>query len=444
MERTADVIVIGAGASGLVAARALREAGREPLVLEARNRAGGRIHTLRDGAFPIPVEAGAEFVHGKPPALLRLLQDSGLHAAPAEGRHVLARDGELLDGEALWSSVRKKLGALTAEREESVRARLEAPDFRAETSAEDRALAASFLSGFNAADLDRASIEAILQQTRAAAEIEGDSLSRVREGYGALADALARDLSIVLGACVEEVRWGEDVVVVSAKTRDGMLRASAPCVLVTLPLGVLRARPPALGAVRFVPELPRWKQNAIEGLEMGAVVKVLLLFHAAPWQALPALQDLHFLSIPGAAFPAWWVPRPFDAPVLTGWAAGPAADALAGKSDEALIRIGLETLSDALSVERRALLATLEHAAAFDWSRDPFARGAYSWVPVGQLGCEETLARAIDDRLFFAGEATEWHGHCATVHGAIASGLRAADEIATAHQGASAPADAPQ
>jgi monoamine oxidase len=428
-ETAADVIVVGAGIAGLAAARALAETGLSTLVLEARDRPGGRIHTLPEPSWRAPLEAGAEFVHGKPPSLLRLLEQAGLHVDEAEGGRFIAEGGRLRDGRALFERAQRALASLRFDREQSVRARLAARDFRARTTRLERALAVAFIEGFNAADAELASFAAIVQQSTAAERIGGDFLGRVREGYGTLVRALARGIQLSLQTVVTEVRWRAGSVEVLARSPQGPVRATGRRALITLPLGVLQFSPPAQGAVVFVPPLPPWKRNAVASLAMGPVVKVALRFRDPPWGAIPALRNLHFLHVPGAPFPTFWVPRPFDVPVLIAWAAGPAGVALSGQAEALQVRAALHSLSSALDRESAQLIASLEEAMAFDWGSDPFSRGAYSWVPVGQLRRQRTLALPVGDALHFAGEATNWEGHCATVHGALDSGLRAAREI---------------
>ena len=147
------------------------------MVLEARDRIGGRVHTLRPRGWPVPVEAGAEFVHGKPPVLLPLARG----AREVRGGHYLAG---LVRRDDLWESVMEKLGHLPAGRDRPVREALQAARWRLRTTSEEQQLAADYLEGFNAAPLDRASVKAIAQQIRAAERIDGD---RLRGGAHVLA-----------------------------------------------------------------------------------------------------------------------------------------------------------------------------------------------------------------------------------------------------------------
>jgi monoamine oxidase len=389
-----DAIVIGAGLAGLAAARALSSAGREVLVLEARDRIGGRTCTIHPRGWPVHVDPGAEFVHGRPPALLRLVPDvkdlvgrpyqNGLRPAGTE-----------------WSKALAKLDHLPAGREKTVQAALESPRFRLRTSASDRQLEADYLEGFNAARIDQASVKAIVQQTKAADEIEGQRIGRPPRGYGPVVERLARGLRIELSSAVREVRQERDRVVVLTGSRTW----EAERALVTLPLGVLQAR-----SVKFAPRLPPWKTAAIDQLAMGPVVKVALLFDEPHWP-----RDLGFLHARGQPVPTFWR---LHQRVLMGWASSRVALRLEDPARQAV-----ESLSAALGKRVKP-----REALVFDWQEDELSRGAYSWVPVGALKQQRALARAVG-RIHFAGEATEYSGHCATVHGALQTGLRAADEL---------------
>ena len=391
--------MIGAGVAGLAAARELELRGHRAVLLEARDRIGGRVHTLRPRGWPMPVEAGAEFVHGRPKALLPHLR----HAREVRGGHYLSG---LARGDDLWESVMEKVSRLPARRERPVREALETASWWWRASADERRLAADYLEGFNAAPIDRASVKAIVQQMRAAERIDGDRIARLPRGYDAVPRRLARGLRVELGARVREIRWTRSSV--QALTEVGAWEGARA--IVTVPLGVLQA-----GAVRFIPPLPRRKEAAIHALSMGAVVKVALLFERPWWP-----RDLAFLHAHGEPVPTFWRPLPSRAPAIVGWAASRNAEALRGKDAAAA---AINALSSAVGTRVRPL-----RSLAFDWQKDELSLGAYSWVPVGALKAQRALAEAVGP-LHFAGEATHFQGACATVHGAIETGIRAAREL---------------
>jgi monoamine oxidase len=212
--------------------------------------------------------------------------------------------------------------------------------------------------------------------------------------------------------------------------------------IVTLPVGVLRA-----GDVAFEPELPPAKQRAIQQIEPGPVVKLILKFREPFWESpLPAalgksLTNLCFLHGPtDAAVPTWWTYFPVRTTVLTGWAGGPAANRLSHRPVREIAGEALDALAAMTGLARDRLDGLLDAFHIADWQADPFSRGAYSYLAVGGTGAPKALAQPLGDALFFAGEATGSEGIGGTVDAAISSGRRAAGEILTA-QGRARAAD---
>ncbi len=433
----ADVIIIGAGVSGLEAARRLVQSGLSVIVVEARPRIGGRIDTHRLAGWPGPIEGGAEFVHGRPRPLVSALEASDARPLELKPRFMLAKRGAVRASSAAWH---RALGFMDRLPDEDVPFAdvMRRPAFRRALDRDARAILQSFVEGFNAADARRISVKGLNRQTEASEEEQGDRLFRVPGGYDALPAHLARSLARTPGALrvatvVTRIAWGGGGVVVEARGLWGgalpPLRGRAA--LVTVSLGVLQARPPAPGAIAFAPALPAAKRRAIARLAIGEVVKVVARFRSGfgqgPFAAVP--RDATFLHLPGAPVPTWWVAAPLPSTCLVGWTAGPAADRLRARGPAAVVPAALRGLAAAVGVPPRSLTAELEDVRVFDWASDPFARGAYSWVPVGGLDAPAALARPAADCLHFAGEATDVAGDPGTVHGALATGARAAHEI---------------
>jgi monoamine oxidase len=172
------------------------------------------------------------------------------------------------------------------------------------------------------------------------------------------------------------------------------------------------------------------------------VFKIVLRFRNAFWQeegfvaarlaehrAHPA--DFAFVHAHNSAVPTWWTAVPSRAPVLTGWAGGPKAEALLGTSEQERLGLALGALAEVLAVPRALLDDRLESFVAHDWAADPFSRGAYTYPAIGGVSAQKALAKAVKDTLFFAGEATDPE-QTATVAGAIASGHRAARQVVAA------------
>jgi monoamine oxidase len=414
-----DADVIGAGLAGLETARRLAGAGRRVVVLEARGRIGGRVHTLREPDWPVAIEAGAEFVHGHHSPTGRAVRDADLPTVEVPDRH--AEPGPAgprpLDFAALWEPVAKRLKRLD-----------EDPPFAAflneqcrDLPASDRAHAVAYAEGFNAADTTRLSTKWLAESEGSVGQSTG-APARIPLGYDRLAEWLAAGLTaeIRLNTVVTAVRWRPGRVEVEAGSGE-LFRGRAA--VVTLPLGVLQAEPGAAGAVRFDPD-PAAQRAAWSALAMGPVVKLVIRFREAAWPA-----DLGFLHTPGGPFQAWWTTRPVESTVLTGWSGGPPAASLTGLDPSGVLARSLDQLAGALAVGRDLLGGMVIDDRVFDWPADPYARGAYSYVPAGATGVARQLAEPVEDTLFFAGEATD-EKFAGTTAGALASGRRAADAVA--------------
>ncbi len=432
-----DVAILGAGVAGLEAARRLLDAGLSVVVLEARPRVGGRIDTHRPAGWPGALEGGAEFVHGRPGALVTALDAAGARLVELAPRHVLARRGRVRAAGQTWH---RALGFLDRLPDEDVPFAdvMRRPSFARGLDRDARGFLQAFVEGFNAADARRISVRGLNRQTEASEEEQGDRLFRTRDGYDALPLWLARPLvrrpgALRLASVVTRVEWSTREVVVHARAAWGgpLPPVRARAALVTVSLGVLQARAGAPGAIRFDPPLPAAKRRAISRLAIGNVVKIVARFRTGFGDGLfrkiaPATTFVH---LPGAPVPTWWVAAPRPSTCLVGWTAGPAADAIQRNGADRIVGVALRGLAAGLGVRASALAAELEDARVFDWASDPYARGAYSWLPAGALDAPAALATPLGDRLFFAGEATDTAGDPGTVHGALNTGARAAQEI---------------
>jgi len=193
--------------------------------------------------------------------------------------------------------------------------------------------------------------------------------------------------------------------------------------IVTLPLTLLQSSGEQAARVRFTPALSE-TVSAANRLAMGQVAKVVMRFRDPFWE-----EDLTFIHSPVESLPTWWTQFPVRAPLLVGWTGGTRAERLSLDSDDALLDHAFESLSHIFRTSKAFLEQSLVDFYTHNWHRDPFSAGAYSYIPVGGLDAQAQLARPLDDTLFFAGEATNTEGHHGTVHGAIATGLRAAREV---------------
>jgi monoamine oxidase len=411
--RKFDVVVIGAGAAGLAAADRLARAGRSVLVLEARERVGGRCWTHRMSGLEIPVELGAEFLHGEARETHALLRRAGRRAVKAN-RVQRSFDGRRLKPRNSFAEAARSVRGAVLEKDVSFDRFLDARRLPAKT----KTFARMMVQGFDAADPKRVSAQSIIEEWGEGGSL-GDAQPRPEGGYGSLMDWLAADLisrkvNLQLGAVVRQVRWRRGGVTLRGLFQDRPFTVHARQAIVTLPLGVLQAND-----VRFVPALGA-KRTALAALASGPVIRVAMRFHEPVWEK--RAPGVAFFHSPRADFPTFWTPLPLRAPLFTAWAGGPRAAKLTGKSRRTLVS---KALADVQRVFPDARLAA---ARVQDWQQDPFSRGGYSYVLVGGAGAREVLAAPLQDTLFFAGEATDAE-EAGTVAGALRSGQRAAQEI---------------
>jgi monoamine oxidase len=442
-----STIIIGAGAAGLAAARDLSRAGYQVVVLEARDRIGGRVFTHVNRESSVPIELGAEFIHGKSPALFQIAQAANLKLHEVSERHWYFDEGKISRSHKFWQQIErltKRMKAVPSD--QSLREFLDRLSNDDETR-RTREMMTRHVEGFHAADVERVGIRGLIAASEAADSIEGDTAFRFERGYHALMEALraeaeSYDAIFQLNTVVKEIDWSADSIKVRCEPAGlgdkESVEFSGAAVLITVPLSLLQTQPDRRG-IRFIPDLPVSKQEAINQLAMGNVLKINLRFRERFWESVTlwdekgdavSFDDAAFFHFPDAAFPTWWTQMPLRAPLLVGWIGGPRADRLriASGGEQGLVAQAIGSLAQIFNLSADEIGAQLEASYIHDWHDDPFARGAYAYVPVNGMEAQAALSLPIENRLYFAGEATSI-GHIGTVHGAIQSGQRAAAEV---------------
>jgi monoamine oxidase len=410
-----DALIIGAGAAGLMAARELARAGKRVVVLEASHRMGGRMLTLFETRAGMPIELGAEFVHGDAPVTTRLLDEARLATVPVSGEHVRSDRGELSPQGPIWARMARVFAKMNAERKTD-RSFQEFLDTRPGGAplARDRELALAFVQGFDGANPALISEKSLAEQgnpTEGAAHAR-----RIVNGYAALVVHLEREVAglVRLETAAQHIAWGDAGVRVTDRT--GTVHA-ARAVVLTVPLPLLQ------DGVRLEPDVPALRR-AVNQLLMGHVARVCVVVRERFWEE--KARKLAFVHAPRRPLTVWWTQHPVQAPVLVGWAGGPAALELTNSG--AIEDVAIAELGHVFRMRRARAESLVESIYWHDWSNDPFVRGAYSYVGVGGVSAPRTLARSIAGRVFLAGEATD-AASGGTVEAALASGERAARAV---------------
>jgi monoamine oxidase len=413
------IVIVGAGAAGLMAARALARAGRVVTILEARERCGGRIHPLPAAQFGYPADAGAEFIHGDAPVTRALLREAGLASQLIEGRQ-WSFNGATLSREDRDDPHEVELHAVLGQLQDD----LTVADFlrRHFAGAEYAPLRTSIgrmVEGYDAADPERASTLALREEWMGGGD---HTQARIVGGYGRLIDFLAGDcrrhgVAIRFGSVVSAITEEGGTLVV--RSDGGDVRACDRIIL-TVPLPLLHDI--------ALPSSVRARAAAAEDIGFGNVIKILMRF-TRPWwrERADDLADMTFL-LSDQTIPVWWTRYPDQDPVLTGWFGGPRTAELDSLDQQGLIEAGLDSLAAIFRLPRDDVARDLVTAAATNWAHDPFARGAYSWATPQTRAAQASLARA-EGLVLFSGEALYRGRDMGTVEAALASGLETAELI---------------
>jgi monoamine oxidase len=432
----ADVVVVGAGAAGLAAARSLANRSLKVVLLEARDRIGGRVWSHQAPHVAPPAEMGAEFIHGPAEHTRALLRADGIADVPTgDESWSCGENGELRRDDRDFSLAARALerarSLVKDESAEQFLRRLEVDDATRQAAEAARA----FVEGFEAADPAVASARAIADELRSGAD---STSARPVGGYRPMFESLHRacvtaGVHICLSTIVRRISWRRGAVAVDTTNHAGKLQTiNARAVVITLPIGVLR-RSGDETAVAFDPEMPSSKREALANIEMGHAVKVALWFKAAFWEQIHdgRYRDGAFFRCIGQPFTAYWTQFPVRSELIVAWAGGPKAIALASMSQAEQIDLALKNFG-ALFGEPALARAEFKGGARHDWSHDEFARGAYSYVAVGGGNARKIFAEPVEGTVFFAGEATSSDGQGGTVNGALETGERVASEAALA------------
>ena len=423
LSTSASVLVLGAGIAGLAAARALTEQGRSVIILEARNRVGGRMWT--DSSLGVPLDLGASWIHGvNGNPITKLAKQFGVKTVPTDDENSIMfnadgsehSDVEWEETESLFEEIYEEVALMQEETEndtslqdafDAVLSEYDLSDEQMRRLNYYAYLGTSLEYGADMNDLS-------LWEWDQDEEFGGEEVI-FPGGYNQITNGLAKGLDIRLETVVKTIRYGDDGVVVETTAGDFV----ADQAVVTFPLGVLKQ-----ASVKFEPPLPESKQLAIQKLAMGVLNKVYLRFPEVFWD-----ENVETISYLGDVLGEWsdWLSFvPFTGePVLMAFHGGDKGFALENLSDDVIVAGAMKTLQVMFGESVPEPIGVL----ITRWGKDPFALGAYSHIPPFASGEDyDALFEPVDDKLYFAGEATS-REYPSTVHGAYLSGLAAAREM---------------
>lgn len=411
------ILIIGAGASGLMAGITLVKNGHAVTVVEANDRTGGRIHTWAQG-FSRPVELGAEFIHGNLPITFSLLNEIKAQYFKLEGRHFTVRDGKIETGNLMddeWQDFNQQLDKLKDDI--NLRSFLN-QRFSGERYDELRERITRFAEGFDLADPNRVSTLALKKEW---SENDEENQYHIIGGYGTIIDHLAGQLinlggEIQTSTIVKRITWRQGEV--KLVTTNGRV-IEGEKVIITVSAGCIQKR-----ALLFDPGIPDY-ESAFDELGFGSVIKFLFEFKENFWEK--KLKDASFIFSDGKV-PTWWTPRPDRIPLLTGWLGGPSV-LQSDPSQEQLFEDGIESLQRIFGGTREDLISQLAQWKIVNWTRDPFTQGAYTYPTLKANQARLQLSEPVLDTLYFAGEALYNGTSMGTVEAAFENGREAALKI---------------
>jgi len=412
-----DVIIVGAGAAGLSAARILINSGKSVCILEARDRIGGRIHTICGEGFSVPVEAGAEFMHGELPLTKALTKEANVSYRSGSGRTWTVENNQLTEGDLFhedWGILMDCMNKLDRDMTigDFLRTYFCDPKYDSLTDA-----VKSFVQGYDAADAEKASAFALREEWNSE-DIKG---FRPERGYSQLMDYLLaviqkRGGEVKLSTVVSKIIWKpQHVVLVTDKNE----KFESHTVLITAPVAILKRH-----AIVFEPSLLK-HEEALQFLEVGGVIKFLVEFKDRIWERKDSsmyrqMPGLNFL-FSDAFVPTWWTQTPAGVPLLTGWLAGPVIQNIQ-QDDATLLNNAFKSLAYLFGCTVEQLSNEVRAAKVINWAVDSYAFGAYGYKTLKTASALKIFSEPVENTLYFAGEALYDGTEMGTVEAALASG----------------------
>ena len=404
-----------------MAACCLAEKNHTVTLVEARDRIGGRIHTLNT-KFSIPLETGAEFIHGKQPLTMSLVQKSKSELSLLSGNRYQIWNGQLQRGDFFDDQWNLLTEALQKLKKDTDIASFLHRHFKQDQYKDLYQKVKGFVEGYDAADMHQVSAMALKEEW---AESDDEHQYHIRGGYSRLINYLEERVKAaggesILSSPVNEIQWSAGKVKVLTETGKVL---EADKVIITVPLGVLQK-----GTIRFTPSLP-YHLQAFSNIGFGGVIKFFFEFKHAFWEdrIKKPLKDVAFI-FSDAEVPTWWSQLPDKTPLLTGWLGGPSTYKTTHNSD-ALYEKAIASLQYIFNYSSNDIKGEIREWHIADWVKDPYACGAYAYATVETRKARAILSEPVHDTIYFAGEALYDGSAMGTVEAALVSGQEVARKL---------------
>lgn len=420
-----SIIIIGAGAAGLMAAKELSAKAYNVTVLEANNRLGGRIWTIQNDSFLKPVEAGAEFVHGNLKLTQQLLNEAHIVYSATKGKTMHVENGEAKKQDDFFNDWDRFMEKMYQLKEDITVAEFLNKNFSGEKYKSVRQSVQAFAEGFDLADIDKASVFALRDEW---SHEEGKQY-RVEGGYRQLINYLTEackksGCKIETSCIAKKVYWKKnEVKIITSDGRDFVGNK----VIVTVPISVLQSELNAEAAIAFTPSIDKFFQAA-KMMGYGTITKIFLQFNEAFWN-----KDASFI-LSNEPVPTWWTQAPQSYSLLTGWLTGARMKKLQNTDTSSILEISFKSLASIFKINIADLKQKLTASVIVDWTKEPFALGGYSYNTLESTTARRLMNIPIQQTIFFAGEALYEGNDGGTVEAALISGTEIAEKVITTNK----------
>ena len=417
--REEKIIIIGAGASGLYAARLLKDKGFPVTILEASNTFGGRIKPLLTFS-DYPIELGAEEIHGEKSLYNKLLKSNNVsifNSSISENYYMCngkLKDEAEAEADEKFTKVFKVIEDIKLYKGQDITV-----DTFLKKKYIDKGyfhIAEAIVGNEHGTNLNKLGMKALAKDLNLWDAGSENFLLKNRSHLSVLEEIVKiKDLYIVYDFAVNKIDYsGRGVVIYDSKWR----KIEGDKAILTVPISILKQ-----GSIEFIPSLPNEKQNAIDKIGIDAGMKIILKFTKRFWE-----ESTGSIYSDGV-IPEYWTAgklRSVNNNILTAFVNGDKASYLSSIGKEAINEI----LSDLDRIFGKNVASkSITDSYIMDWNKEPYIRGCYSYPVLNEGNSREVLANSIKEKLYFAGEASNTGGHYGSIHGALESAVNAVKSL---------------